>query len=309
MLRDRLVYGCGRLTGGATTKESMALVGICLDNGVHHFDTAPSYGMGTAEVVLGQAIAGYSGPLAITAKIGSPRDPQGLVKTYARAIKRMMSSGNPRPVVPAPLPGPSFAADRPFRRAALRESLERTLRALGRPADLLLLHETPPPARFDDAVDVLQDALLAGQAAAIGYSHGGAFSDAVDRLYDPSYAAQIAMSPGELSGHGKPARRHDLLLHSLVKVGRYLEHTQPVFAEALTAASDMLPHAEADVETRKVAALLALASARAPEARLIFSSNHRRRLQALFHCIRVIEDERLVEATRATFEKAGAAPV
>ena len=54
MLTQRLVLGCGHLTGGASTAESRRLLEHAKDGGIGHFDPAPSYGIGTAEDVVGQ---------------------------------------------------------------------------------------------------------------------------------------------------------------------------------------------------------------------------------------------------------------
>lgn len=65
----RLGFGCARLFGGSETKASLRLIETALSCGLTHFDTAPSYGDGQSEVVLGQALAGVSG-VTVTTKVG-----------------------------------------------------------------------------------------------------------------------------------------------------------------------------------------------------------------------------------------------
>jgi aryl-alcohol dehydrogenase-like predicted oxidoreductase len=83
-LMNRIVFGCGRLTGGASEREALALVHQCLDAGLRIFDTAPSYGMGTAEGVVGKALKGREDCVIVT-KLGSaPQSPSGCARWPAR---------------------------------------------------------------------------------------------------------------------------------------------------------------------------------------------------------------------------------
>ena len=138
MIVARLVLGTARIAGGAGEAAAVALVQSAFDSGVCYVDTAPSYGSGTAEVVVGQALAGHP-QIAVTTKLGSARPSQPWLRTFARRLKRLAR--------PASTPSAEFAPtriERPsgsdFTIAAMAQSLEISRERLGR-IDLLLLHD------------------------------------------------------------------------------------------------------------------------------------------------------------------------
>src|SRR5262245_32083549 len=110
----RIGLGCGRLIGGTSFRTSARLVEAALELGIRHFDVAPSYGLGTAEDVLG-AVPGGVRDVTVTTKIGAPRpanppqrgwvhrqakfllDRAGGLKTLAR---RMLVRRTARPAKP-----------------------------------------------------------------------------------------------------------------------------------------------------------------------------------------------------------------
>ena len=69
---SQIGLGCGRLVGRSTLIQSARIVETALDLGIRYFDVAPSYGMGTAEEVLGH-VTGDSKEVVIATKVGLPR--------------------------------------------------------------------------------------------------------------------------------------------------------------------------------------------------------------------------------------------
>src|SRR5215470_12404263 len=65
-----LSFGCHNLTGGSSLRKSVRLIHCAMDHGITRFDVAPSYGMGTAEAVVGMAIRKRSLRVEITTKFG-----------------------------------------------------------------------------------------------------------------------------------------------------------------------------------------------------------------------------------------------
>src|SRR5262245_41098050 len=83
----RLGLGCARIFGGDELRSSARLVEAALRAGITHFDTAPSYGNGTSEAVLGEVLSGVN-DATIATKIGIPRgDGQS---SRARVVYRRM---------------------------------------------------------------------------------------------------------------------------------------------------------------------------------------------------------------------------
>lgn len=72
----------GRGWGGSDRAASISAIHAMLDLGVNLIDTAPAYGRGLAEEIIGEAIEGIRGELTITTKCGMNIDKPGMaVKT------------------------------------------------------------------------------------------------------------------------------------------------------------------------------------------------------------------------------------
>ena len=69
---SQIGLGCGRLVGRSTLIQSARIVETALELGIRYFDVAPSYGMGTAEEVIGH-VTGDSKDVIIATKVGIPR--------------------------------------------------------------------------------------------------------------------------------------------------------------------------------------------------------------------------------------------
>jgi aryl-alcohol dehydrogenase-like predicted oxidoreductase len=58
--------------GSTDVKEARRLIDICMDSGLHFFDTANVYSQGAAEEILGQAIEGMRGRILLSTKATFP---------------------------------------------------------------------------------------------------------------------------------------------------------------------------------------------------------------------------------------------
>src|SRR5262245_32753615 len=68
----RVGFGCARIYGGSELRRSAHLIEAALSAGIRHFDTAPSYGEGRSEEVLGQVLEGVA-CITLATKIGISR--------------------------------------------------------------------------------------------------------------------------------------------------------------------------------------------------------------------------------------------
>ena len=286
-LTDRLILGCARLTGGASAGEAEALVRAALDAGISHIDTAPSYGMGTAEVVVGRAVRGFGGPVRITAKLGSARDPHAQAKSWLRRMKRSWGGSQSNPwqavePIPARFTGPS---GHDFSAGAMRASLALTCECLGQ-IDFLLLHDVSAgevnPALLADLA-----ALAASIGAERGYASQAQWDAELDARFPEAEVVQCAMVPAWLQAATTPIGAKPLFLHSIVKAGAWLCATAPAFRAQLDLAARIVGTGDAD--TNRIAALYAAASHAVPGARLIIASSHRSRLLAALNAIARID--------------------
>ena len=81
-----LGFGCSALSAGSSRSHSVKLVHAANDAGILHFDTAPPYGMGTAEDVLGQALKGRRQNVTVATKVGIARPKHAWAVMTARAL-------------------------------------------------------------------------------------------------------------------------------------------------------------------------------------------------------------------------------
>jgi hypothetical protein len=143
---SRIGFGCGRLVGGASLAENARLVEAALAMGIRHFDTAPSYGLGTAENVLGAALAGVT-DATIATKVGVARPRAGgglaLARKIAEPVLRRSTALKSLALGALSRTTPRGQFDAEFVKASFEESLRRLRRAR---VDILLLHEPTPEA-------------------------------------------------------------------------------------------------------------------------------------------------------------------
>lgn len=173
LISQRLGFGCGRLKGGNEKANGMSLVHAALDLGIRHFDTAPPYGLGTSESVLGEALKGRQEPVTVFTKagLGRPASP-GFMHT-ARAIIKPLANHIPG-LRNAVLKGMAQrASPANFNPDFIAQSLETSLRLLQRERlDCLLLHEAQPQDMLQPLKQLLDRYIANGQLGAYGSSTG-----------------------------------------------------------------------------------------------------------------------------------------
>ena len=96
---NRLGFGAWQLNnplwGTMSEVEGIALVRKAIDQGINFFDTAPGYGSGMSEIILGKAIQGYRESVVINTKLGHTADGrtdfsvESLEKQVNESLKRM----------------------------------------------------------------------------------------------------------------------------------------------------------------------------------------------------------------------------
>jgi len=173
-----LAFGCGSLGTELGWPDSVRLVEAALQAGFRHFDTAPPYGAGQSERILGDVLASCRGQVTLVSKAGiaHPRAAGALraLRRLALPVKRALPGLWSRAASQA---RESASAAARFAVADVQQSLKESLRRLRTDhLDALLLHEV-----FDDALTpelgALLDAWLAdGRVRALGTGTGVAQS-------------------------------------------------------------------------------------------------------------------------------------
>ncbi len=184
----RVGFGCARIYGGSELKAAARLIDTALVAGVRHFDTAPSYGNGHSEAVLGTVLAGVP-DIMITTKIGIPRpdlrvQPRAVDVAYRRLMRPLLSRlpgvkthllrlAERRGSRSASLSGAAIPRRRLERGEVLR-NLEESLKQLKRTTiDLYLLHEPNQFELTDELRELFLDLQRDGVVGAFGLAFGG----------------------------------------------------------------------------------------------------------------------------------------
>jgi D-threo-aldose 1-dehydrogenase len=157
------------MMGLPATRDRLGLLACAFEAGIRHFDTAPYYGYGEAERVLGEFLKSRRDQVTITTKYGI-QAPTVLkarwVNLLARRILRLMPSlreGFSRKAR-------AISKKSAFTPAEARRSLDQSLAALKTDyVDLFLLHEpTFADAASDEIYGFLADELQRGRIRAFG---------------------------------------------------------------------------------------------------------------------------------------------
>lgn len=173
LISQRLGFGCGRLKGGPEKANALRLVHAALDLGIRHFDTAPPYGLGMSETVLGEALRGRQEAVTVFTKAGLARPASpGLLQT-ARAIVKPLARHIPG-LRSAVLKGMAHRAPPAnFNPDFIARSLETSLRLLKRErVDGLLLHEAQTHDTLAPLKPLFERWVAQGQLGVYGSSTG-----------------------------------------------------------------------------------------------------------------------------------------
>ncbi|HEX6787039.1 MAG TPA: aldo/keto reductase [Acidimicrobiales bacterium] len=144
--------------GPQDRSTAIATVRAALDAGVAWVDTAPFYGWGRAEEIVGEAVRGHRDEVVILTKCGTVRRPDG---SWA-------DDGSPE---------------------AIRADLEASLIRLGTDrVDVLQLHDPDPGVPVEESVGAMAELVAEGAACHVGLSNHG-----VDLLERGAAVAPIAV--------------------------------------------------------------------------------------------------------------------
>jgi hypothetical protein len=211
-------FGCGRLRAGLEERNSRRLIDAALDCGIRYFDTAPSYGDGASERVLGLCLRQMWAQVAICTKIGFPRSNANAAVAAARALLRAAVKPIQRRLVRRARAAQAPAGKAPagpavhgrFDAASLHADVQASLEALQTDrVDCLMLHEPRLTDPTPDLSAALRGLVTAGTAVRIGVGTGSA----IEMLPRYGDVAQAVLTPSLLNGEDSRA----LIVHGLFR--------------------------------------------------------------------------------------------
>ena len=140
----------GWMWGGTDEADSIAAIRASVDTGVTLIDTAPAYGMGRSEEIVGKAIAGRRDEVVLATKCG-------LVWHTDKGNHFFDQDGKP--------------VHRYLGPESIAHELEQSLRRLGTDhIDLYITHWQDPTTPIAETMGALEDLRKAGKIRAIGAS-------------------------------------------------------------------------------------------------------------------------------------------
>lgn len=176
----RLGFGCSALLGPRSEEEALRLLSTVYNSGIRHFDTAPIYGYGEAEKVLGKFLQGRRDQVTVTTKFGiepgitfpghrfvlaTVRKAMRLVKPIRRLVRK--NAGQV-------MQGGDFSVDK------AKDSLDSSLTKLNTDyVDVFLLHDCSSEDVTEELILFLDQAMSRGRIKLCGL---GTSKHEIDRI-------------------------------------------------------------------------------------------------------------------------------
>lgn len=196
----RLGFGCSGLMGGLSERDSLHLLETAFEEGIRHFDVAPSYGHGAAERCLGKFLQGKMELATVTTKYGILPPQHAGLTSAARAVLRPVTRRLPQVRARLAKTANKLNTKARFNAEEARLSLDQSLHELGLDrVDLWLLHEpSPKDLGSDDLLTTLREMQGGGRIGAFGV---GAERGRVDALWHrhPEYCRVLQFESSILS--------------------------------------------------------------------------------------------------------------
>lgn len=165
----RVGFGCSHVTGGFETRSNVRLLRLVFDLGVRHFDTAPLYGHGTSEDVLGAAFRHDRDKIVIATKVGIPHGDLNRRKQIVRLAASPVRRWAPQWSKLAARKMYSTPPRTDFSVPSIQLSLDKSLSKLRTDyVDILILHEVHRNDITDELLRELQSFVQQGKVRRIG---------------------------------------------------------------------------------------------------------------------------------------------
>lgn len=306
---DRLLFGCGHLVGGASQRQADRLITRCLDAGVRWFDTAPLYGLGTAEAALATALRRDGRMALVSVKVGLARPRHGVLKSFVRAGMRGLTRRrrqDDRSIAPPNASDPGLPRGH-FEPDAIARSFEETRDRLGGVASIraLFLHEAYADNLTAEAVGAVRRLKALNGIRDIGLANGCLYSTALEALAPPDFLIQSAAPPC-LFDQSEVRSTDRRILHSVIKSFRSRRAADAPFRSAVESTRERFAGFLGDGGDAEIALAYVLLAHAAPHARFVYASADRRRLEAFLAAMTAIGADQ-IDPVIAFFQSAHAA--
>jgi D-threo-aldose 1-dehydrogenase len=158
-----LGFGCANLMGRLTRRESLRLLDAAFDSGIRHFDTAPLYGYGEAESVLGDLLKSSRSRVTIATKCGIRPPKRSARLSAAKSAARAVVNVFPQLRTQIRRRAEQMTQKSSFSVNECWQSLQSSLRELRTDyIDVLLMHEVVAEQITPELTDFLENAKKQG---------------------------------------------------------------------------------------------------------------------------------------------------
>jgi aryl-alcohol dehydrogenase-like predicted oxidoreductase len=225
-------FGCAYIMGGFEKKRNIKLLLSAFDCDIKYFDTAPMYGQGTSEEVVGEAFASNRHRISIATKVGIPHSTYTRKAEFLRAIatpiRRYLPKVSRGAATVLYKAGPSRPSPRNLTPLAVVRSVEDSLIRLRTDyVDLLLLHDAMLHEVTPELIDGISRMKSAGKVLRLGVASSVSDIDEIDRIYpnvfDVYQRAWSVMESDEDLFNNKIRIFHRSIMHSLEKLRRKMD--------------------------------------------------------------------------------------
>lgn len=167
---DKIGFGCVGLSSMPTLQSALSLLQTAYDNGIMHFDTAPIYGSGYSEKILGIFLKGKREKIKIATKFGlMPSSSRNIPVWLALPLHKIKRKLTRTQELKSNNDTPAMLAYRRIDYRDIKDSFESSLKNLHTDhIDFYLLHEALPYFLTDEAMNYLLNLKKSGFIKKIG---------------------------------------------------------------------------------------------------------------------------------------------
>ena len=190
---QRIGFGCSHITGGFEGRSNIRVLRAAYDLGVRHFDTAPLYGHGTSEEVVGDAFRRDRHKVTIATKIGIPHGTLSYKGQFVRFLATPLRRWTPGISKFAAAKMYSTPPRTDFSPASIERSIDKSLKKLKTDyVDILLLHEVRVQDISDELLTKLRRLVIEGKVRQLGI---GTTIQSMMEIQEKGYEFEVYQRP------------------------------------------------------------------------------------------------------------------
>jgi len=163
-------FGCVGLSAQPFESDALKLLDVAFDEGITHFDTAPLYGKGFSEKILGKFLKQHRSKVTVTSKFGLGNASDNTIPVWlALPMNKIIKTIRRRRLLDTEFQEPNELSYRKIELNEVRKSFENSIRNLKVDhIDHYLLHEAVPSFLTEEALQYIYGLKQKGHVKKIG---------------------------------------------------------------------------------------------------------------------------------------------